>query len=117
MSLLLDGLSFQVKWDGKARTITVNGSVSSGKRSVVITMPKAKPSKRGKYTVYMGSPNVVVKGSGGTHMVDMSNYKGQDMGIPFIYESRTYVPVRFISEIFEGKVRWDGAQRKVSIER
>ncbi|UZN23640.1 hypothetical protein GM182_07250 [bacterium 3DAC] len=117
LRFILEGLSFQVKWDGKARTITVDGSVSSDKRSVVISMPIAKPTKRGRYTVYMGSPKVVVKDSGGTHTIDMRNYKGQDMGIPFIYENRTYVPVRFISEIFEGKVGWDGAERKVTIER
>ncbi|WP_449186443.1 copper amine oxidase N-terminal domain-containing protein [Zhurongbacter thermophilus] len=117
LRFILEGLSFQVKWDGSARTITVKGSVSRGNRTVIINMPKVKPSKRGRYTVYMGNPKVEVKDRKGTYVVDMRNYKGQDMGIPFIYENRTYVPVRFISEIFEGKVGWDGAERKVTIER
>ena len=117
LRFILEGLSFDVKWNGTDRTITIIGEVASGKRTVIVSMPKADAQMRGKYKVYPGSTMVVVTDSSGTHVINMKDYKGQNMGVPFIYGSRTFVPVRFISEIFEAKVGWDGAERKVSIER
>ncbi len=123
LRFILEGLGFQVGWDGANRQITITGTVtledgSTVRRVVVMSMPKTKPQKRGGYLVYPGSPIVVVSDDGGRQrQVDMRNYNGQDMGIPFIYQNRTYVPVRFISEIFGAKVGWNGAERKVTIER
>jgi hypothetical protein len=117
LRFILEGLSFDVKWNGTERTITIKGKVSSGTRTVIVSMPKSSAEMRGRYKVYPGSTTVVVTDSSGTHVIDMKNYQGQNMGVPFIYNSRTFVPVRFISEIFEAKVGWDGAERKVTIER
>jgi len=123
LRFILEGLGFEVMWDGNSREITITGTVTleSGvdvRRMVVMSMPKSSPQKRGQYLVYPGSPIVRVSDGGGRQRrIDMRNFNGQDMGIPFIYQNRTYVPVRFISEIFGANVGWDGAERKVTIER
>ncbi len=123
LRFILEGLGFEVKWHGDTRMIEIIGTVyredgSSYTQKVYMHMPKAKAEKHGAYVVYPGSSIVKVEKEGsGVITVDMKNYNGQDMGIPFIYQSRTFVPVRFISEIFGAKVGWDGAERKVTIER
>ncbi len=118
LRFILEGLGFDVMWDGDSRTIMITGDISTGERTVIMHMPKVSPEMRGEYKVYPGDKYVVIKDSGKSpKKIDMSNYNGQNMGIPFIYSGRTFVPVRFISEIFEANVYWDGGERKVTIER
>lgn len=123
LRFILEGLGFEVKWRGDTRTIEITGLVyhedgTTEQRKVYMHMPKAKPEMHGKYKVYPGSSLVKVeKADGSMVTIDMKNYNGQNMGIPFIYQNRTFVPIRFISEIFGATVKWNGKERKVTINR
>ena len=123
LRFILEGLGYEVKWDGDTRMITIIGEVykedgSTEERKVYMHMPKTAAEMHGKYKVYPGSKIVKVEYENGTvEEIDLTNYKGQNMGAPLIYQNRTFVPVRFISEIFGAKVLWDGEERKVEIQR
>ncbi|UZN23825.1 hypothetical protein GM182_07545 [bacterium 3DAC] len=123
LRFVLEAMGFEVKWDSHTRTIRITGEIFADNgekftRSVYLYMPKSKPEMHGTYEVYPGSSKVKIEDEGKqAYMIDLKNYKGQNMGVPFIYQNRTFVPVRFISEIFGAKVFWDGAERKVTIER
>jgi|GEM_PF-2807361 len=123
LRFILEGLGYEVKWDGNTRMITIIGEVykedgSTEERKVYMYMPEASAQMHGKYKVYPGSKLVRVEYEDGTvEDIDLTNYKGQNMGAPLIYQNRTFVPVRFISEIFGAKVLWDGDERKVEIQR
>jgi len=123
LRFILEGLGFNVQWDGTTRMITIRGTLyyedgSTEERTVYMHMPKSSPENHGGYVVYPGSPIVrVLYADGHTEEIDMRNVNGKDMGIPFIYQNRTFVPVRFIAELFGATVSWDGVERKVTIER
>ena len=123
LRFILEGLGYEVKWDGDTRMITIIGEVykedgSTEERKVYMHMPKTSAQMHGKYKVYPGSKMVRVEyENGSVEDIDLTNYKGQNMGAPLIYQNRTFVPVRFISEIFGAKVLWDGEERKVEIQR
>jgi len=123
LRFILEGLGFDVQWEGTSRMITIRGTLyhedgSTEERTVYMHMPKTSPEDHGGYVVYPGSPIVrVLYADGHTEDIDMRNVGGEDMGIPFIYQNRTFVPVRFIAELFGATVSWDGAERKVTIER
>ncbi len=123
LRFVAEGLGFEVNWHGDTRTIEISGLVyseesgSTEQITVYMHMPLSKPEMHGGYKVYPGSPKVkVVYESGEVKEIDLRNYQGQDMGVPVIYNSRTMVPVRFVSEIFGAKVLWDGTERSVTIE-
>ena len=123
LRFVLEAMGFEVRWDARSRNIKITGEIFADNgekftRSVYLYMPKSKPEMHGTYKVYPGSSKVRIEDEKKqAYIIDLKNYNGQNMGIPFIYQSRTFVPVRFISEIFGAKVGWDGAERKVTIER
>ncbi|NOZ91875.1 MAG: copper amine oxidase N-terminal domain-containing protein, partial [Dictyoglomi bacterium] len=118
LRFVAEGLGFDVKWNGTTRQITITGKdVNNNDTTVIISMPY-DPKKKimvGKRTVYPGSSKVTVIKNGIKEIIDLKNYKGQNMGIPVIYSGRTYVPVRFITEIFGAQVLWDGKEYKITI--
>ncbi|NOZ92746.1 MAG: copper amine oxidase N-terminal domain-containing protein [Dictyoglomi bacterium] len=68
-----------------------------------------------KKTLYIGSATVSITENGETKLINLHNYNGQDMGEPVIVDSRTFVPVRFLSEILGAKVTWDPRTRGIGI--
>lgn len=51
---------------------------------------------------------------GSTKFTDNGTVKEMDVK-PFIHEDRTFVPLRFISEVFGKPIEWDGANRAVYV--
>ncbi len=118
LRFVAEGLGFNVKWNGDTRQITITGKDASGNDTTIILSMPYQPDKKfkvGERTVYPGSSKVTVIKNGNKEVIDLKNYNGQDMGIPVIYAGRTYVPVRFISEIFGAQVLWDGKEYKITI--
>jgi hypothetical protein len=113
LRVIAEGLSFKVDWDPNDRKVTV----SNGDMSIYLYMKveKVKDTPMGK--VYIGSKYVDIVNDNNVRRIDLSSYNGQNMGVPVIFKGRTYVPVRFISEIFGAKVFWDGRERRVTIIR
>ena len=60
-------------------------------------------------TMAVGSPNVIKKGENA--FIDAEN----ESVVPVIKDSRTFVPLRFISEAFGMDVQFNGETRKITI--
>ncbi len=111
-----EGLGFDVQWVGETRQVIITGEVSGESLKVILDMHVGKPFKVGERKVYPGKSRVIIqRGSGEPYTIDLRDYNGEDMGVPVIYAGRTYVPVRFIAEIFGAQVLWDGTEKKVTI--
>ncbi len=118
LRFVVNGLGFDIKWNEKTREITITGKdINNIDTTIILSMPYQpdKKLKVGDKEVYPGDSKVVVIKNGERKTIDLTNYNGQNMGIPVICEGRTYVPVRFISEIFGAQVLWDGTERKITI--
>lgn len=118
LRFVAEGMGFDVQWNGETREITITGKDTNGvDTTIIISMPynPDKKIKVGDRVVYLGSSKVVIIKNGIRNVIDLTNYKGQNMGVPVIYAGRTYVPVRFISEIFGAQILWDDTEKKVTI--
>ncbi len=118
LRFVANGLGFDIHWNGKTREITITGKdINNIDTTIILSMPYQpdKKFKVGDKEVYPGNSKVVVIKNGERETIDLTNYNGQNMGIPVICEGRTYVPVRFISEIFGAQVLWDGTEKKLTI--
>jgi len=111
-----EGLGFDVQWFAETRQVVITGEVGGEPLKIILDMHVGKPFKVGERKVYPGKSRVIIqKGSDKPYTIDLRDYNGEDMGVPVIYASRTYVPVRFVAEIFGAQVLWDGTEKKVTI--
>lgn len=85
MRAIFEALGAELVWDGLEQSVVA--------RSGEITIQ-----------LWIGRTDALVNGKGVT--LDAA---------PFILESRTMVPLRFVSEAMERQVQWDGVERIVSI--
>ena len=84
---LVEEMGAEIGWDGDTQTITISKGVT-------------------KITLQIGSKAVRVDG------------KTQQLPVaPVITESRTFIPVRFVSEVLGYEVGWDGATQTVTITK
>ena len=108
-------LGYDIGWNPKTRDVTL----SKGEITIVMNMViqnKVTLNIEGqKKTIYVGSSTVTITENGMVRTINLHNYNGQDMGEPVIVDSRTYVPIRFLSEILGAKVTWDGKRREIGI--
>lgn len=81
-----EALEYDVKWDNENRTVTINNN----NKNMVLTI---------------NNKNINVDGQSKTTDV-----------APALYNNRTYVPIRFISENFGINVDWDNENRTVVLE-
>ena len=81
-----DALEYDVKWDNDKRTVSINNN----DKNMVLTI---------------NDKNINVDGK--TKITDVA---------PTLYNNRTYVPIRFISENFGVDVKWDNDSRTVVLE-
>ena len=97
-----EGLGYKVDWDNKNRIVTITGN----SKTIKIYMKDAINSKTSfsvrkptgesiTMTVYEGSQVASVNGRNITLSAK-----------PLIYENRTFVPIRFISETMGSTVKW-----------
>ncbi len=118
LRFIAEGFGFDVKWNGKERTITITGKDANNEDLQIILYMPYQPNKAfdayGK-KVYPGSSKVDIIKNGKKTTIDLTHFNGQNMGIPVIYNGRTYVPVRFISEIFGANVGWDAKEKAITI--
>ncbi len=84
---LVEEMGAEIGWDGATQTITITKGVT------IITLQ-------------IGSK--AVKVSGKTQQLPVA---------PVITESRTFIPVRFVSEVLGYEVGWDGATQTVTITK
>ncbi len=108
-----ESLDLNVEWDAATREIRI----SNQEMTVIMSMPLSQPEKHGDYLVYPGSPIVKVIRDGEETQIDLRDVNGQNLGIPFIYNSRTFVPLRFVSEIFGAQVQWHPETRSITITK
>ncbi len=83
--IITEQLGSQVTWDGQNKTVTI----TNGPDVIVLTIDK-KEVKRNSQTI-----NLTVA--------------------PTIIDSRTYVPLRFVSEVLGYQVQWNGAEKRIDI--
>ena len=115
-----EALGYHVAWDGSTGVITI----TSADRQRVVKLIMGPPSERMKRRVKIYHPDLkkkvlVYEGTSlayvNEQLVDLSNYKGQNLGIPFIYDGRTFVPLRFIVEAMQATVKWNPDERSIDI--
>ena len=97
-----EGMGYDVEWDNKNRIVTIKGNgktiklymkdALNNKTSFTVRKPTGEQISM---TVYEGSQIATVNGENVT-----LNAK------PLIYQNRTFVPVRFISETMGSTVKW-----------
>ncbi len=104
-----EALGLDVQWDPEERTVLITGNIDGRQISVKLFIGKhpkkvelVNPSTGVKYVVYEGLPKAEINGV----VVDLTNYGGQNLGVPVIYNGRTMVPIRFVAEAFGAKVDW-----------
>ncbi|QOR36398.1 N-acetylmuramoyl-L-alanine amidase [Clostridium sp. 'deep sea'] len=83
--IITEKLGSQIKWNGENRTVTI----FNGSSKIVLTIDK----------------NTVTRDSQ-TFTLDVA---------PQIINNRTYVPLRFVSEILGYEVKWTGSARRIDI--
>ncbi len=84
---LVEEMGAEIGWDGDTQTITISKGVT-------------------QITLQIGSKAVKVDG------------KTQQLPVaPVITDSRTFIPVRFVSEVLGYEVAWDGATQTVTITK
>ena len=98
-----------LKVTGTAAEITVK-DLGDGKYS--FTMPAGKVSVAATFVDAASSKIVLTIGKSEMSLNDEAS--AMDVA-PFIYNSRTMVPIRFIAEAFGAEVSWDGATRTVTV--
>ncbi len=82
-----ESLGFDVKWDGRSKKV----SLTKGEKTISFTV---------------GSDEAGASGVDDVVKLDAK---------PFIKDSRTFVPLRFVSEAIGESVKWDGANKTVII--
>ncbi|MEM3385723.1 MAG: stalk domain-containing protein [Nitrososphaeria archaeon] len=85
LRFLSESFGAEVNYNDKTKTITID----YGKNKIILTVGKKVASVNGK-----------------TYSLDVA---------PVIYNGRTLVPIRFISEIFGADVVWDGTSKTIII--
>ncbi len=108
-------LGYQIDWNAQTRDVTLQkDDLKIVMNLKVRDKVKIKVNNQVK-TVYVGSATVIIQNSGIPSIINLHHFNGQDMGEPIIVDSRTYVPVRFLSEILGAKVSWDPKTKGISI--
>jgi hypothetical protein len=80
-------LGFEVVWDAQAKTVTIKDS----SKTIILTI---------------GNKTILINGK--AYKIDVT---------PLIKDSRTFVPLRFISEAFGYQVNWDAKTQTVTISQ
>ncbi len=65
------------------------------------------------FAMQIGSPLLIFKGADGTSKtvtMDVTPFLNED-------EDRTYIPLRFLAEVLEYEVGWDGATNTVTLDK
>ncbi|WP_449186399.1 copper amine oxidase N-terminal domain-containing protein [Zhurongbacter thermophilus] len=115
LRFVAENLNLKVDWNNKTREIVITSSIENIK--IIIHMPISEAQQHGPYLVYPGSPIVELYQNGNISKLNLTNLNGKNMGIPFIYQSRTFVPLRFVSEIFGANIQWYPDTRSITIVR
>ncbi len=82
-----ENLGAKIYWDGNKKEVKVEDNENT-------------------IIMIIGNKRIIVNGK--TFLMDTA---------PFIKDSRTFVPVRFVSENLGAKIYWDGSDREVKIEK
>ena len=108
-------LGYNIEWNPQTRDVILK----KANLTIIMNMKvrdKTKVNIGGtNKIVYVGSATVTIKQNDHTENINLHNYKGQDMGEPIIVDSRTFVPVRFLSEILGAKVTWEPKTKSIGI--
>jgi len=106
---IAEALGLNVEWNPDERTVLITGNLNGKDVQVKLFIGKhpkkielVNPSTGVKYVVYEGLSKAEINGV----VVDLTNYGGQNLGKPVIYNNRTMVPIRFVAEAFGAKVDW-----------
>lgn len=110
-----EALGYQIGWNSQTRKVTLE------REGIRITMDlNIKDTVTIKIagkdeTIYVGSATVTVERNGVPEIINLHTYNGENMGEPIIVNNRTYVPIRFLSEIIGAKVSWDDKTKSIGI--
>ena len=120
LRFIASALGYNIDWNGDAGIITITGTVNDKSTTIRLFMGKPQERLQRKRTIHdadTGQDKVVYEG---LPMAEINgkilNLKDAGMGVPFIWNGRTFVPIRFIAEAFGAKVDWDPVNRSVIIE-
>ena len=107
-----EAIGLDVKWDNDTRTVKIKGETPKGQLELAIPMKNLKKQKikvNGKdYEIHESSGIVYVNGKN-------KDLVKAGLGKPFIYNGRTFVPLRFIIELFGGEVVWHADTRTIEL--
>ncbi|MCX6085384.1 MAG: stalk domain-containing protein [Caldiserica bacterium] len=109
---------------GTAATLTVtpatgysftgwSGDLSGTKNPETITM---NPDKTVTASFVM-NPGSTMKLTIGSKMISVDGKQVPIDASPDIFSSRTFIPIRIVTEVFGGSIAWDAAEQKVTIVR
>jgi hypothetical protein len=103
LRFIAEALGLNVGWDPNTRMVTVTGTLGGVSKEIKIPMNGLK-----KVKIKLGGQQVYIYESAGIVYVDgMKVDIGKaGWGKPLIYQNRTFVPIRFIAELFGCQVDW-----------
>gem|GEM_PF-2713136 len=103
LRFIAEALGLNVGWDKNTRMVTVTGTLGGVSKEIKIPMGDLK-----KVKITLGGQQVYIYESTGIVYVDgmKVDIAKAGWGKPLIYQNRTFVPIRFIAEIFGCQVDW-----------
>ncbi len=103
LRFIAEALGLNVGWNGESRVVTISGELAGQNKTIEIPMAGLK-----KVSITVNGMKVDVYESTGIVYVDgiKVNIAAMGLGKPMIYQNRTFVPIRFITELFGCSVEW-----------
>jgi len=103
LRFIAEALGLNVGWDSNTRMVTVNGTLGGVSKEIKIPMSDLRKEK-----INLGGQQVYIYESTGIVYVDgmKIDIAKAGWGKPLIYQNRTFVPIRFIAELFGCQVDW-----------
>jgi uncharacterized repeat protein (TIGR02543 family) len=90
-----------------------SGDLSGTKNPEIVTMDTDK-TVTASFVMNTGS---IMKLTLGSKMISIDGKQVPIDAAPDIFSSRTFIPIRIITEVFGGSIAWDAAEQKVTIVR
>ena len=106
--VVAEAFDADVTWDSKTRTVIIKTPDAHADVSPTAS-PEPQEEKSGLLTLYIGS--CAAYRNSEIRYIDADNHSV----VPVIIDGSTLVPVRFITEAFDGKLDWDGENGIASI--